>query len=86
MADVSLPKPIFVVSDGTGDTAEKVVRAALHQFKGYLVHMQVFPNVTERSQLDPRRVFQARFHEIESLQVGIFRTPPQDDQQQAEKR
>lgn len=52
MADVSLPKPIFVVSDGTGDTAEKVVRAALHQFNGYLVHMQVFPNVTERSQLE----------------------------------
>ena len=52
MADVSLPKPIFVVSDGTGDTAEKVMRAALHQFNGYLVHMQVFPNVTERSQLE----------------------------------
>jgi len=52
MAEVSLPKPIFVVSDGTGDTAEKVVRAALHQFNGYLVHMQVFPNVTERSQLE----------------------------------
>ena len=52
MAEVSLPKPIFVVSDGTGDTAEKVVRAALHQFNGYLVHMQVFPNITERAQLE----------------------------------
>jgi len=52
MADVSLPRPIFVVSDGTGDTAEKVVRAALHQIHGYLVHMQVFPNVTERAQLE----------------------------------
>lgn len=52
MSDVSLPRPIYVVSDGTGDTAEKVVRAALHQFNGYLVHMQVFPNVTEREQLE----------------------------------
>ena len=52
MHDVSLPKPIFVISDGTWDTAEKVVRAALHQFAGYLVHLQVFPNVTDREQLE----------------------------------
>ena len=52
MPDVTLPRPIYVVSDGTGDTAEKVVRAALHQFNGYLVHMQVFPYVTERNQLE----------------------------------
>lgn len=52
MHDVSMPKPIFVISDGTGDTAEKVVRAALHQFAGYLVHLQVFPNVTDREQLE----------------------------------
>ena len=45
-------KPIFIISDGTGDTAEKVVRAALLQFKGYLVHVRVFPNITEREQLD----------------------------------
>lgn len=45
-------RPIFIISDGTGDTAEKVVRAALLQFKGYLVHVRVIPNVTEREQLD----------------------------------
>jgi regulator of PEP synthase PpsR (kinase-PPPase family) len=45
-------KPIFIISDGTGDTAEKVVRAALLQFKGYLVHVRVFPNITERDQLE----------------------------------
>jgi regulator of PEP synthase PpsR (kinase-PPPase family) len=44
-------KPIFVLSDGTGETAEKVVRAALHQFSGYLVYVQVFPNVQEIEQL-----------------------------------
>jgi regulator of PEP synthase PpsR (kinase-PPPase family) len=52
MPEISLPKPIFVVSDGTGDTAETVVRAALHQFNGYLVHIQVFPNVNDRDQLE----------------------------------
>lgn len=52
MPDIQLPKPIFVISDGTGDTAEKVVRAALHQFAGYIVHVQVFPNVTDREQLE----------------------------------
>jgi regulator of PEP synthase PpsR (kinase-PPPase family) len=52
MSGISLPKPLYIFSDGTGDTAEKVVRAALHQFNGYLVHIQVFPNVTERDQLE----------------------------------
>lgn len=52
MPDILLPKPIYIVSDGTGDTAEKVVRAALHQFKGYVVHLRTFPNVTERDQLE----------------------------------
>lgn len=52
MTDVLLPKPIYIVSDGTGDTAEKVVRAALHQFKGYVVHLRTFPNVTDRDQLE----------------------------------
>ncbi|MFT5681739.1 MAG: regulator of PEP synthase PpsR (kinase-PPPase family) [Myxococcota bacterium] len=44
--------PIFIISDGTGDTAENVVRAALHQFQGYLVHVRAFPNITERDQLE----------------------------------
>ncbi len=52
MSPVPRPRPIFIVSDGTGDTAEKVVRAALHQFSGYLVHLQVFPDVTRPEQLD----------------------------------
>ena len=45
------PRPLFIVSDGTGDTAEKVLRAGLLQFPGYLVHLQVHPNVTEPEQL-----------------------------------
>ena len=52
MPEIELPRPVFVISDGTGDTGEKMVRAALHQFKGYLVHLRVFPNIVEREQLE----------------------------------
>ena len=38
-------KPIFIISDGTGETAEKMVRAVLRQFSGYLVHVQIYPNI-----------------------------------------
>ena len=48
---IVLPRPIFVVSDGTGDTAEKLVRAALLQFKEVVVHVRTFPQVNERDQL-----------------------------------
>jgi len=53
------PRPIFIVSDGTGDTAEQVVRAGLLQFRGYLVHIQLFPTITEHEELG-RIVEQAR--------------------------
>ncbi|NOY28102.1 MAG: kinase/pyrophosphorylase [Oligoflexia bacterium] len=51
LATVQLPRPIFVVSDGTGDTAEKLVRAALLQFKDVVVFVRTFPQVTEPEQL-----------------------------------
>ena len=50
--DVKLPKPVFVASDGTGDTAEKVVRAAFRQFRGSLVHLRRFPNIARVEQLE----------------------------------
>lgn len=43
--DVKQPMPIYVVSDGTGDTAEQVVRAALRQFRGHLVHVHTIGEV-----------------------------------------
>jgi regulator of PEP synthase PpsR (kinase-PPPase family) len=61
MSEVQLPRPVFILSDGTGDTGEKMVRAALHQFKGYLVHLRVFPNVGERDHLE--RLIQRAAHE-----------------------
>lgn len=40
-------RPIFVVSDSSGDTAEHAVRSALAQFEGYLVNIKTFPHVTD---------------------------------------
>lgn len=55
MVDIRLPKPIFLISDGTGETAERVVRAALVQFEGYLIHLRTFPNVQNVE--DVRKLF-----------------------------
>ncbi len=45
------PKPVFIISDGTGQTAESVMRACRLQFDGVPLSIQTFPNVTEREQL-----------------------------------
>ena len=44
-------KLLYIISDGTGETAEKLLRAALHQFKGYLVHVIPFPHVHSIEQI-----------------------------------
>jgi len=49
------PKPLFIISDGTGETAEQVVDACLLQFDGAPVQPKTFPNVTDAEQL--RRLF-----------------------------
>ncbi|MCB9676851.1 MAG: kinase/pyrophosphorylase [Alphaproteobacteria bacterium] len=36
----------MVISDGTGETAEKVVRAGLRQFQGHLVHVRTYAGVS----------------------------------------
>lgn len=45
-------RALFIVSDGTGDTADRVTRAALRQFEGFRVAVHVFPNVTDAEHLD----------------------------------
>lgn len=47
-----MSRPIFVISDGTGETADRVTRAALRQFEGTRVAVQLFPNVVERATLE----------------------------------
>lgn len=41
-------KPIYVVSDSTGETAERVVRAALLQFPEHRVRVRLFTRVRDR--------------------------------------
>ncbi|MBX3250893.1 MAG: kinase/pyrophosphorylase [Myxococcales bacterium] len=43
------PKPIFVVSDSTGETAERVVRAALLQFPDHRVRVRLFTRVRDEA-------------------------------------
>lgn len=43
------PRSIFVVSDSTGETAEKVVRAALLQFPSQAVRVRLFTRVRDRA-------------------------------------
>jgi hypothetical protein len=52
MTDARPARPIFIVSDGTGDTADRVTRAALRQFSGQRVAVHVFSNVTDPQQLE----------------------------------
>ncbi len=47
-----VPRPIFVISDSTGDTAAATVRAALAQFESYLVHVSTYSHVTDKRRLD----------------------------------
>ena len=68
MSDTSgtilMPRPIFVFSDGTGDTAEKLVRAALLQFKEVVVHVRTFPQVNDPEHLARLFRMAAREHAI----------------------
>ncbi|MCS6797164.1 MAG: kinase/pyrophosphorylase [Myxococcota bacterium] len=45
-------KSIFVVSDSTGETAERVVRAALLQYPSHRVRVRLFTRVRDRSAVE----------------------------------
>lgn len=45
-------RPVYVISDGTGETAGKVVRAALRQFETMDVSIQLFTTVTDRPTIE----------------------------------
>ena len=44
-------RPIHIISDGTGETAEKVVRAALRQFRGHVVYVHTHGDILNMEQL-----------------------------------
>ncbi len=52
MSDNQGERPLFIVSDSTGDTATRVTRAALRQFEHAKVPVQVFPNVSDKATLE----------------------------------
>ncbi|MCS6858622.1 MAG: kinase/pyrophosphorylase [Sandaracinaceae bacterium] len=59
----ALPEPqIFVVSDSTGETAERVVRASLLQFPHHRVKVRVFTRVRDRKAVEEvlRKASEAR--------------------------
>jgi hypothetical protein len=46
-----MPQPILIISDGTGETAERVIRAGLQQFRSHLVYIRTFRGVERDDQL-----------------------------------
>lgn len=42
---------IFIISDGTGNTADRVVRAALMQFENIHVQTKIYPDVSTKQQV-----------------------------------
>lgn len=54
MADDESPNKVFILADGTGETAEKVCQAALTQFRGLEVHTESFTRV--RSKFEIREI------------------------------
>jgi len=51
MAALDGARPLFIISDGTGDTATQVVEACLVQFEDPNVQVHVFPLVKDHHQL-----------------------------------
>jgi regulator of PEP synthase PpsR (kinase-PPPase family) len=51
MASTEAARPLFIISDGTGDTASQVVEACLVQFENPNVQVHTFPLVTSHDDL-----------------------------------
>src|SRR2546421_3828587 len=56
MPDSESNKTVFILADGTGETAEKVATAALTQFRGIDTRTQAFTRV--RSKIEIREVME----------------------------
>jgi [pyruvate, phosphate dikinase]-phosphate phosphotransferase / [pyruvate, phosphate dikinase] kinase len=56
MADSDSSRTIFILADGTGETAEKVAQAALTQFRGIDVETETFTRV--RSKFEIREIME----------------------------
>lgn len=47
-----MKRKVFILSDATGDTAEKVVGAALKQFEAPGVEIEIFPRVRSKAEIE----------------------------------
>lgn len=56
MTDTERPNKVFILADGTGETAEKAAQAALTQFRGVEVTTQTFTRV--RSKFEIREIME----------------------------
>lgn len=70
---MSDPRFIFILSDSTGDTASRVVRAAMKQFVGRGVEIRRHPNVLRKSEL---RKILAEAAQTGSLVAHTFAAAP----------
>jgi len=54
MADAQpkMPRPVFVISDSTGDTGAHTLRSALAQFQDYLVNITTYGHITEHRRME----------------------------------
>ena len=64
---------LFIVSDGTGGTAERALNAALTQFPGVKIEIERRANVRSKKQL------QKIIHEVASVKGFIVHTLVQDE-------
>jgi regulator of PEP synthase PpsR (kinase-PPPase family) len=70
---VSTPRFVYILSDATGDTASRVVRAALKQFVGEEITVQRHSNVLRKSEV---RAVLKEAAETDSLVAHTFAAAP----------
>jgi regulator of PEP synthase PpsR (kinase-PPPase family) len=68
---IRLPQPILILSDGTGDTAEKVVRAGLRQFSDHVVWVRTYSHVDTPEKL--RKIFRVALRQKALLVTTLVR-------------
>jgi regulator of PEP synthase PpsR (kinase-PPPase family) len=83
MSDAAPPKTIFVISDATAETAERVLRAALVQFREVKPQIRIFSLVRKDEQVEEALRLAA---ELQALVVYTLVNPEQRDMLEARAR
>ncbi len=83
MSDAGAPKTIFVISDATAETAERVLRAALVQFREAKPQIRIFSLIRKDEQVEEALRLAA---EAQALVVYTLVNPEQRDMLEARAR